>query len=146
MGHSKTSATRIKAAERRTQALALRRGGATFGQIAAFLGVSEARAHKIVTQQLQRLNKTRAESAAAVLRLELERLDGLFMALWPKARSGDGAAVDRVLAIMARRAKLLGLDAPEKRELSGSPGPARSAPPRVSGSDPATRRWSGGRV
>jgi hypothetical protein len=42
--------------------------------------------------------------------MELERLDRLFAAVWPLAIAGDLAAVDRVLKIMARRAKMEGFD------------------------------------
>ena len=49
-----------------------------------------------------------------VLALELERLDALTLAAWPRARAGDDRAIRVVLRIMQRRAKLLGLDAPLK--------------------------------
>jgi hypothetical protein len=39
---------------------------------------------------------------------------------WTKAITGDTWSVDRVLKCLERRANLLGLDAPQKRELSGS--------------------------
>jgi hypothetical protein len=46
-----------------------------------------------------------------VTRLEEERLDALLAAVWEKALAGDGPAIDRALAIMARRARLRGIDA-----------------------------------
>ena len=122
MPHSKTSATRIRAAERRTRALELRKAGKTFRQIGQEMGISEQRAHRIVTQELQRLNAKRAEQAAEVIRLEMERLDTLLAGVWPEAKSGEGPAVDRALAIMNRRSRLVGLDAPERRELTGGRG------------------------
>jgi hypothetical protein len=85
--------------------------GATFRQIGDRMGFTEQRAHALVTQELARLNAQRAESAAAVTRLEVERLDALLLAVWSKALHGDLPALDRVLAILARRAKLLGIDA-----------------------------------
>ena len=45
-----------------------------------------------------------------IRRLELFRLDKLQSAIWPAAMLGDIAAIDRVLACMTRRARLLGLD------------------------------------
>jgi hypothetical protein len=42
--------------------------------------------------------------------LEADRLDAMQVALWPQAEFGDIAAIDRVLAIMKRRAAMLGLD------------------------------------
>jgi hypothetical protein len=55
-----------------------------------------------------------------VRRLELERLDALLAVLWPLAVAAqpDQYAIDRVLAIMARRARYLGLDAPEKKDVT----------------------------
>jgi len=51
-------------------------------------------------------------------------LDELQDAVWETAADGDLHALDRVLAIMARRAKLLGLDAPhgtpEEPKLDGA--------------------------
>jgi hypothetical protein len=114
MAESNNSPKRVAAAERRTQALGLRKQGKTFAEIGQELGYSEQRAHKVVTEELQRLNAERAEQAAEVTRLELERLDALLAGVWQSAKGGDGPAIDRVLSIMARRAKLLGLDAPSK--------------------------------
>jgi hypothetical protein len=87
----------------------------TFRQIGREMGVSEQRAHAIVTQELARLNAKRSEDAGAVTRLEVERLDVLLAAVWEKAAGGDPASIDRVLAIMARRARLLGIDLADQR-------------------------------
>jgi hypothetical protein len=122
MPHSKNSATRIKAAERRTRALELRKQGLSYREIGRELGISEQRAHRVITAELARLNAKRAEQAAEVTRLELERLDSMWAGVWEKAKAGDGPAIDRALAIMGRRAKLLGLDAPDRRELTGAKG------------------------
>lgn len=51
--------------------------------------------------------------------IDLARIDALIVALWDKARDGDERAIAQVLNLMQHRAKLLGLNAPEKRELSG---------------------------
>jgi hypothetical protein len=51
-----------------------------------------------------------AEPLEQVRRLELLRLGRLFAAVWGGAMAGDIAAVDRALAISARRSRLLGLD------------------------------------
>jgi hypothetical protein len=59
MAHSKNSPRRILAAERRTQALTLRKQGLTYARIAEALGISEPRAHRIVTYELQRLRTMR---------------------------------------------------------------------------------------
>ena len=49
------------------------------------------------------------ESAALLRAVELARLDALQLALWPRVTRGHLRSVDGVLAIMKRRARLLGL-------------------------------------
>jgi hypothetical protein len=100
------------------KALQLRKGGATFRQVGEALGCSESRAHAIITQELMRLNEKRAEAAAVVARLEGERLDNLQLAFWTAAVGGDANAAGVVLKVMARRAKLLGIDAPANINLN----------------------------
>ena len=46
------------------------------------------------------------------VKVQLRRLDVMLNALWSKAKDGDETAIDRVLKIMERQARLLGLDAP----------------------------------
>lgn len=109
------SPQRISATQRRAYAIEMRRGGATPEQIAERLGyATPAMAARDVTRALTMLIKTPTEEVRAV---EIARLDGLMIALWPAARRGDLAAVDRVLKIMDRRAKFLGLDAPTRHEI-----------------------------
>jgi hypothetical protein len=52
--------------------------------------------------------------------LELQRLDALYLKAWEAVEEGDLPSIDRCLRIMERRAKLLGLDAAEKIEHSGT--------------------------
>lgn len=112
MSRQQAPARRIEQAERRAQALELRKAGATYEQIGAKLGITNQAAHRLVSRGLAALGK---EAAEDVLALELSRLDGLLMAMWPQARRGNHGAVDRVLRIMERRARLLGLDHNELR-------------------------------
>src|SRR5262245_6243514 len=104
MSESRSSPRKVETAERRLQALNLRKEGLTFEAIGRAMGYTEQRAHKVVTEELQRLNAERAETAAEVARLELERLDALHRAVWPKAAAGDLEALSAVVKLMARRA------------------------------------------
>lgn len=65
------------------------------------------------------MQKTLQEPADELRRIEGERLDRLFEVAFAKA-TGDGdralVAIDRCLTIQARRAALLGLDAPIRIE------------------------------
>jgi hypothetical protein len=50
--------------------------------------------------------------------VEGERLDAMQRAVWAAAISGDTDAIKSVLAIMARRARLFGLDMPAKVDVA----------------------------
>lgn len=110
----KTSADRFTAAERRAQAVELRMEGRTFDRIGAELGISRQRAYQLVSGALGKLQRETLDRVEEALALELERLDALQLAIYEKATAGDLRAIDRMLKIMERRAKLLGLDAPQK--------------------------------
>jgi len=122
MGAKETRAKRTVTAERRQKALEMRKAGATYMQIGNALGISNVAAHKHVMAALKVLTEKTIEDASEVLRLELERLDQLQLQLWTKAKQGHLGSIDRILKVMDRRAKLLGIDAPEKRELTGPNG------------------------
>lgn len=108
---SPASPRRIQAAEKRRRALQMRKGGATYEQIAAQVGyASKATAYKAVRDELRALP---ADDAGELRTLERSRLDALLTAAWSKAMRGDLWAVDRCLRIMERRAALEGLDAPQ---------------------------------
>jgi hypothetical protein len=111
-----TSARRLAAVDRQVEALKLRRAGKSFADIAQRLGyASRSNAYTAVMHALRR---TLQEPADEVRRLEIERLDGLLSGLWERAAAGHLPSVDRVLAIMDRRAKLLGLDAPTRVDIT----------------------------
>jgi len=80
---------------------------------------------KVSIRQVQRIIRIALEEAAQrpaeeLLRMELLRLDELQTALYAKAIAGEAPAMDRVLAIMDRRAKLLGLHQAQKAECDAS--------------------------
>ncbi len=99
-------------ADRWRRAVELRRAGLTYQRIADELGwKSISSAYDAVQGALR---ASIVEPAATVRALELERLDALLAGLWELARNGQTDAIDRVLKVMDRRAKLLGLDAATK--------------------------------
>jgi len=131
-----TSASRIKTAQRRAVVLAKRLSGMHYRQIAQEVleefGAEELPKHwdelyayKDVKRELDRLNRERDETTAAIRRLEVERLDALLRTLWPKR--ADPPVTDRILKIVERRAKLLGLDAPERKDITSAGQPIESA-------------------
>jgi hypothetical protein len=93
---------------------------ATYADIAVKLGLSEVGAYKIVKRVLEREAKETAERGQEIRSVEVKRLDALLVMSWKRAAQGDLGAVDRILRIMERRARLLGLDSPERIEHSGA--------------------------
>lgn len=116
------AAVKLAAADRRLRALELRKAGATLHQIAAQTGVSHEQSRKDLQRAMADLLAEQNASAEELRALELERLERLHIALWKQATDGHHGAIDRLLRIAERRAKLLGLDAPTKTETSGPDG------------------------
>lgn len=108
--NSPTNPRRLKARERKQEALSLRMSGVTFEQIGQRLGITRQAAHKAVTQALADIQKETNEDAEKLRHLELERLDKMQASIWASVLTGGYGAIDRVLRIMERRAKLIGLD------------------------------------
>jgi hypothetical protein len=140
---SSTSARMLSARAMEVEAVRLRLAGMSYSSMSERLGVSASSAHRAVLRSLARTAADLGESADALRSLELQRLDALLAGLWPAASAGDPAAVSVALRVSERRAKLLGLDAPSRRELSGADGgPIEIAPTidltRLSDADLAT--------
>ena len=94
----------------------LRIQGDTFEQIASEVGFSGPSG---AWQAYQRIKSEWIfESVEEARQLELMRLDELQVAVWDRAINGELPAAHCVLKIMDRRAKLLGLDKPEKVEVN----------------------------
>ena len=110
------------AAERRVKVLEMRKAGFTFRQIGGQLDINEAQAYRDLARILSDILELARPDAVALRTLELERLDDLQKTLWRQAKAGNLGATDRLLRIMERRARLLGLDAPTKEEHSGPGG------------------------
>ena len=100
---------------REIRALELRLAGASYRQIGLQTGVSHAQAFRDVQTILK---EYLTEPTEEVRKVELGRLDSLLVAHWIKATAGDYKATTMVLAIMDRRARLLGLDAPVRIDIT----------------------------
>lgn len=119
-----TSALRLRKAQNQAKALELRRMGFGYVEIAAQVGCGKSQAHRYVVAGLADARAQIAASSDELRSEEVSRLDALLAAVWPRARKGEVAAVDRVLKIGERRAKLLGLEAPVRIETTGRDGKA----------------------
>ena len=125
---SATEARAVIAVERRARALQLRKEGASFDDIAAELGMSRSAAHKTVQRGLVELTALAKGEAEGLRALELARLDELQRSIWPEATGGNLPAMDRLLKIMERRTRLLGLDAPIKHTTTNPDGTEERPP------------------
>jgi hypothetical protein len=129
MGEWTDKAKQIDTQIRRGYVFQLRKGGMTYRQIADAVidkfgidnlpkGWDERYAYTDIKRELDHLHQDIADSAAEIIELETQRLDAMLTVLWPQVAKGNQGAVDRVLRIMDRRAKLLGLDAPTKQDVT----------------------------
>lgn len=116
MSVSRQGPSRVRAAQLQDRCLQLRSAGMSFREIARELKVAPATAYKAVARGLAAVNAGCREQAQELRALEALRLDQMQAALWQQATDGDVRAIDRILRIMERRARLLGLDEPERRE------------------------------
>lgn len=126
-------------AARRAKLLALRRQGIRYDdpRIMNLGYATPGAARKDLTRALQNHHDEEAAEAKVYRQQENERLDDLLAAVWDKATTPspvfnkdreivaeeiDLKAVDTVIKLIERRAKLNGLDMPVKAELSGPDG------------------------
>jgi len=86
--------------------------GATYREIAAAAHVSIGTVSNDVTIILGRWEREQVQDTGKYVKLELRRLDVALNAIWDKVRDGHLGAIDRMIAIMNKRAKLMGLDKP----------------------------------
>lgn len=94
------------------RALDLRATGASYDGIGRGMGISKTRAYQLVMAGLADLDEESRAAAAGLRALELVRLDSIVSAHWPERANPRHA--DVILKTIERRAKLLGLEAPQK--------------------------------
>jgi len=116
----KQSANKVNQYYRKALALSMRKQGYYYTNIAERLGITEGRAYQMVTEEMNRLKNERHESAESMRILHLHQMDDMINTLWPEVIKGKTAAMDRILKIQERQAKLLGMDAPEKQQVEGN--------------------------
>lgn len=105
---SKTSPRRMEAKERQRQALELRIAGVTLEVIAERVGFrSRQAAWDSIRRALEAIPRPAAEQLRA---LDVERLDKMALAIWPRCLQGDLSAIDRAMRIFSQRARLLGYE------------------------------------
>lgn len=102
---------------RRDQALKLRTQGMSYRDIASRLGISVAMAHRDVSEALAAIPKHSAEELRRSEQALLDELQAVLMAQVhdpASSRTTQRKAVETLVRVSERRAKLLGLDAPAR--------------------------------
>ncbi|MFD5451213.1 hypothetical protein [Streptomyces sp. NPDC127100] len=118
-----SKAQRAATAKRRSQAIALRLAGMDYQTIAERLDYADrGAASKDICRALEANLEAESVAAATLRELEVQRLDRMQAAAWAKAAKGDLKAIETVLKVIDRRARLLGLDRPARTEITGADG------------------------
>jgi hypothetical protein len=124
-----TSARRIERERRTAAIMQMRVEGYSLRAIgeAQHPPVSAVAIYKTIRKAIERMVD---EAVEQIRRIESLRLDEMMLSIYPAASAGDLVAIDRMLDIMRRRARLLGLDVRPVRlsDSSDSDGPD---PPHV---------------
>jgi hypothetical protein len=111
-------------AERDLRIFKMRQAGVAINEIARRFNMTSSSVNASIRRQLEKMNREALLAYPEVLRLELERLDALQQSIWPmtqhrRVTTDDGSeisvepdmkAIQQVLSIMDRRAKLLGME------------------------------------
>jgi hypothetical protein len=117
--------------EKRVVALKLRASGRTYREIAAEMGQTLSYAYQLVHDGLAEIRTAATEDSDEARAIEVTRLDALTVSLTAKLQrqqrevtapdgvqsfvpDPDEATISALLRVMERRAKLLGLDAPQE--------------------------------
>lgn len=110
-----------KAAEiltRQLNALELRKSGFSYRKIGERLNVSHEQVRTDVETELRRLAEENHDKADEVRQLEIERIDRAVSGIMHWIDAGSPAHVQALARLISERAKLLGLYAPQKQEIS----------------------------
>lgn len=124
-------ARRIIGQETQAKAVEFRKRGMTFRAIAQQLGISFQGVHKAVKKAMDQLKAQVYVDISTIRTMELEKLDTVEMGMWPGASKGNHNAANAILKAMERRAKMLGIDTPEKLANTDSHGNDLPIPQRL---------------
>jgi hypothetical protein len=109
--------TNRKAFEREeaiAQIIQLRKAGMTQREISRQTGRSLSWVNQQLQKALADYTKATASDVEEMRATESIRLDAALRAIWPQVLRGNQGAIDRMIRIGERRARLYGFDAPSK--------------------------------
>lgn len=111
---------------RRTTALELRAAGLTLEAIGARLGgITKQSVHALLRREMAAAAETRRDLAEHQLEIDLAAIDAILAGLSTRIADGDPQAGATALRALERRARLLGIDAPTKTDLTSGGEPLR---------------------
>lgn len=111
---SKRDARAVEEAELTRQCLELRVAGATLEEIGRVVDLHKSNVSRRIKAALASIPAAGAEELRT---MENQRLDRMQKAIWNQVRQGHLGAVDRAIKISERRARLNGIDAPQRLDL-----------------------------
>lgn len=111
------SASKEMREARRIEAMSLKLAGASYEAIGERLGIAPQSVRALIARNLERADNRLVEEMRAI---ENARLDRAQAAIWKRVLDGELDAVRTYLQISARRAKMNGLDAPQRIALSAN--------------------------
>jgi DNA-binding CsgD family transcriptional regulator len=118
----KACAKELQIEQRREKAAELRLAGHSIREIARALDVGIATIHSDIEAVLERTRDASGDAIEKDRRLSLARIDVAIKGLWESVKTGNHDSVRELVRLEQRRAKLLGLDAADKHEVSGPGG------------------------
>lgn len=119
---ARQTAAALAIEKRREQATKLKLAGWSYRDIAAHLKCSLGTVASDIGAVLQRAQEKSEDYIERERAISVARLEKAVQGIWPNVESGELDAVDRLVRIEARRARTIGFEAPEKRELTGKDG------------------------
>lgn len=134
-GDHRSLTARVRSRENEKKVLELCLRGATGAQAADAIGLSESGVSRALHRALKRIGQPEAEQVRFRMVEELQRLR---FEAWQLMTTDRNLGIQRAVQIQEREAKLLGLDAPTKREISGPAG----GPIRLAADDAITPEYA----
>jgi hypothetical protein len=118
--HQKAPPKKVEKLEQKSKAIQMRMLRFSYRAIAERLGITHTTAERWVAEAMGEYNQTRLQGAEKLRERELAHLDYLITKLAPKIEAGDTGAIGSAVRVSERRARLLGLDAPAKVEVTNT--------------------------
>src|SRR3990172_1159922 len=92
--------------------------GLNYSQISQRFGVSPGRVGDLIRQYANEIRIKGLRTVAEYRQVQLERIQTAYASIWPNILRGRVDAINTMIRLMEREAKLLGLDAPTKVDIT----------------------------